>query len=161
MQYTDEQKQEAVNLYIDVGTAEAARQTGVTARTINNWAQQAGATVSQERDKTEAAREALAAKNANRREHIRHLILEKAEDLLGRMDEPHADFKVVDKRIEQVEWVKARSGDVKNYAVAFAVLIDKYRLEMGETTNRTEISVADAESVMDAEIRRLSEQLGE
>ncbi len=159
MPYTVEQKQEAVDLYTTVGTAEAARQTGVTTRTITNWAKAAGVT-SEERAKTvKHVDKGRAAANEARRQRLRDTILEKAEDMLNRMDQAHHDFKVVGKRVEQVDWGQARSTDVKNYAVAFGVLLDKYRLEMGETTSRTEVSVMEAESVIDAELKKLAEKL--
>jgi len=157
--YTAAQKTKAVDLYLKHGTAEAARQTGISGRTITRWAKTSGV-VSQDREKTETARQELARRNAERRERIRSLILEKAEDILHRMDEPHADFKVVDKGIEKVVWDSARSGDVKNYALSLAILIDKYRLEMGEATGRTEtIDLAAAESRIDQEIERLSAEI--
>jgi len=153
--YTKEQKQKAVDLYVKVGTAEAARRTGITGRSIIRWANTAG--VSQDKaNQTEAARESLALKNAERRERIRNMILEKIEDILGRMDQPHHDYRAAGKELHRIEWESARSGDVKNYAVSMAVLLDKYRLEMGEHTSK--ISVADAESVLDAEIMRLSNE---
>ncbi len=153
--YTDTQKREAVNLYLKHGTAEAARRTGITGRSIVRWAKATG--VSQDKaEQTEAAREQLALKNAERRERIRTTMLEKIEDILGRMDMPHHDYRAAGKELHRIEWDSARSGDVKNYAVSAAVLIDKFRLEMGEHTSK--ISVADAESVLDAEIIRLAEK---
>jgi len=153
--YTDEQKREAVDLYLEYGAAEAATRTSIPRRTISSWITKRGLAQAKGQQ-TEAARQQLAAKNAERRERIRTTILEKAEDILDRMDQPHVDYRAAGKELHQVEWDTARSGDVKNYAVSFAILIDKYRLEMGEHTSK--ISVADAESVLDAEIMRLSEQ---
>ena len=153
--YTDTQRRKAVKLYVKYGTAEAARRTGITGRSIIRWANATG--VSQDNaEQTEAARERLALKNAERREHIRTRILEKVEDMLGRMDQPHVDYRAAGKELHRVEWDSARSGDVKNYAVSMAILIDKYRLEMGEHTSK--ITIADAESVLDAEIIRLAEK---
>ncbi len=153
--YTDTQKAEAVDLYVEVGTAEAAKRTGITGRSITRWAKASG--VSQDKaEQTEDAREQLALKNAERRERIRTTMLEKIEDILGRMDMPHHDYRAAGKELHRIEWDSARSGDVKNYAVSAAVLIDKFRLEMGEHTSK--ISVADAESVLDAEIIRLAEK---
>ena len=156
--YTDTQKQDAVDLYLKHGTAEAARRTGITGRSIIRWANKSG--VSQDKaEQTEAAREALAAKNAERRERIRSSILVKVEDILGRMDMPHHDYRAAGKELHRVEWDTARSGDVKNYAVSMAILLDKYRLEMGESTSRTEVSLTDAESVFDQSIRELEAKL--
>ncbi len=155
--YTDTQKAEAVTLYLEHGTAEASKHTGISGRSITRWANATGL-VSQDRQKTDQAREQLARRNAERREHVKTLLLEKAEDLLGRMDQPHIDFK--GGKAEQVTYPIATSGDVKNYAVAVAVLIDKYRLESGEATGRVEtVELAAAESRIDQEIERLSSQL--
>ncbi len=156
--YTDLQRQEAIDLYLKHGTAEAARQTGITGRSIVRWAKASG--MSQDKaEQTEAAREALALKNAETRERIRVMILEKAEDILNRMDQPHIDYKAAGKDIHKVVWDTARSGDVKNYAVSFAVLLDKYRLEMGEVTGRVEtVDVGTAVQVVTDEVARLRER---
>lgn len=153
--YSDTQKREAVNLYIQHGTTKASQQSGVPKRTLLRWAKDSDV-VAQARDKTDTARTELARVNAERRERIKTTLLEKIEDLLGRMDVPHVDFKGKD--AQMVTYPVATSGDVKNYAVSVAVLIDKYRLEMGEATGRTEISVSQAESVLDAEIMRLANE---
>ncbi len=152
--YTDDQRRKAVNLYIKHGTAEAARRTGISGRTITRWAK--AADVSQDRTKTDAARQQLARRNAERRERIKTLLLEKIEDLLGRMNKPHIDFK--GKNAQQVTYPVATSGDVKNYAVSVAVLIDKYRLEMGESTSRAEITFEQAEDRLDEEFAELVER---
>ena len=158
---TPETRTRAVHLYQTVGTAEAARQIGVTTRTVTRWAKQAGV-VSEDRAKTVAhVAEGRAAANEARRQRLRDKILAKAEDMLDRMDQPHHDFKVADKNIEKVHWEQARSGDVKNYAIAFGVLLDKYRLEMGESTERREVSIMDAESAFDREIKKLVGHLGD
>ena len=70
------------------------------------------------------------------REAIREQMLDKALDLLARIDEPHIDYRGKD--IVEVRWEKAPSGDVQRYVTSVGILIDKYRLEMGETTGRTE-----------------------
>ncbi len=116
MNYTDAQKAEAVDLSVEVGTAEAARRTNVTTRTINNWMKAAGVTSAERAKKMDHTVEGRDAFNKERRNRIRDKVLKKAENLLDRMDQ------------------KATSTDVRNYAVSFGVLLDKYRLEMGEAT---------------------------
>ena len=114
--YTDAQKAEAVDLYVEVGTAEAARQTGITGRSITRWAKAAGV-VSQDRiEKTEDAREVLAATQAEKREELRVLLL----------DAPIAHVKLA------IGADKAR--DAQSWMVAAGIGVDKYRLEMGEAT---------------------------
>lgn len=152
--YTPQQRTEAVDAYLEHGATEAARITGIPKRTINRWATDDGAT-SDKAEQTQTARDMLAQANAKRREELRALLMEKAVDLMRRMDEPHIDFKGKDAFI--VTYPKATSGDVRNYAVSVGVLIDKFRLEMGEATGRTEsIDLSAAESRIDQEIERLS-----
>ncbi|KKN15606.1 hypothetical protein LCGC14_0984560, partial [marine sediment metagenome] len=150
--YTDTQRRKAVNLYIQHGTTQASQQSGIPKRTLQRWAKDSGI-VAQARIKTDTARTELARVNAERRERIKTSLLTKIEDLLGRMDLPHIDFKGKD--AQQVTYPTATSGDVKNYAVSVAVLIDKYRLEMGESTSRAEITFEQAESRLDKEFEEL------
>ncbi len=131
MSYTDKQKTEAVALYVEVGAAEAARQTGAGARTIRRWADEAGMAAARDKNLTDAA-ERLTRQSTAQRAEIRVDLLDRIADVLKRMDEPHIDFRGKD--ATQVEWPTATSGDVKNYAVSFGILLDKYRLEMGEAT---------------------------
>ena len=133
MKYTDEQRQQALDLYVDVGSAEASRRLDIPARTIRHWATQAD--LAQARgQKTEAARAMLAIRHAEMREELRARLLEKALDALDRMDQIHYDYKGKDAK--KVEYEVAPSGAFKDYATGAAILIDKYRLEMGETTSR-------------------------
>ena len=114
--YTDTQKAEAVSLYVEVGTAEAARRIGVTPRSINNWAKAAGVTSQERIQKTEGAREVLKATHAEQREELRRLLLEAG--------------------IHHVkEAIAAASGrDAQAWMIGAGIGIDKYRLEMGEAT---------------------------
>ena len=156
--YTDAQRRKAVNLYIKHGTTKASQQSGIPKRTLLRWAKD-NDVVAHARDKTAEAVAESARLNAERRERIKTLLLEKIEDLLGRMNLPHIDFKGKDAR--QIEYPTATSGDVKNYAVSVAVLIDKYRLEMGESTSRAEITFEQAESRLDQEFEELVKQFDE
>ncbi len=153
--YTDLQRREAINLYIAVGTTKASQQCGVPKRTILSWAKNSDV-VAHARDKTAVAVAESARLNVERRERIKTLLLEKIEDLIGRMSLPHIDFKGKD--AAKVTYPTATSGDVKNYAVSVAVLIDKYRLEMGESTSRAEITFEQAESRLDQEFADLVEE---
>ncbi len=156
--YTDAQRRKAVNLYIKHGTTKASQQSGIPKRTLLRWAKD-NDVVAHARDKTAEAVAESARLNVERRERIKTLLLEKIEDLLGRMNLPHIDFKGKDAR--QIEYPTATSGDVKNYAVSVAVLIDKYRLEMGESTSRAEITFEQAESRLDQEFEELVKQFDE
>ena len=125
--YTDTQKTNAVDLYVKHGTAEAARRTGITGRSIIRWANAAGVVSPDSPKQVLEANQHAAKRNREQRERIRSLILDKAEDILDRMDQPHHDYKAAGKALHRVEWEQARSGDVKNYAVAVAVLTDDHR----------------------------------
>lgn len=153
--YTDTQRRKAVNLYIEHGTTKASTMSGVPKRTLLRWAKDSDV-VARARNKTAEATAELARLNAERRERIKTQLLAKIEDLLGRMDLPHVDFKGKD--ADKVTYPVATSGDVKNYAVSVAVLIDKYRLEMGESTSRAEITFEQAESRLDEEFAELVKQ---
>ena len=58
--YTDTAKAEALDAYTKVGTAEAARQTGISPTTIKRWAAHAGRVVQTNTEKTTTARAAAA-----------------------------------------------------------------------------------------------------
>lgn len=132
--YTDEQKAEFVAIVREVGLAEAARRTGVSKTWLYELSRKAG--VNYDPAQTANATAEMQERRERLREEIRTKMLEKAHDLLGRMDKPHVEFKGKD--ADQVTYPIAPAGAVKDYAIAFAVLLDKYRLEVGEATGRTE-----------------------
>jgi transposase-like protein len=133
--YTDEQRQEALRLYKEVGPGEAARQLGIPGKTISSWAKRE-CIQSDAPAKMAAAIDMARLTREERREQLREKMLDKALDLLGRMDEQHKDFRGKD--AEAVYWEKAPADACKNYATAAAILLDKFRLEVGEATGRTE-----------------------
>ena len=133
--YTPDQKTEALELYVEHGPAEASRQCGIPSGTIRSWAYRADLPRLRYEKTTEATKAAQAGAEQKRSE-LRELLLDQAIDLLHRMNAPHKDFKGKD--ATTVWWDTAPSGATKDYATAAAILIDKYRLEMGEATNRVE-----------------------
>lgn len=136
--YSPKQKAEAIDLWKQHGTAETARQTGISTRTIKRWVK-ADPTAQADTKQTDTARRELARRTRERRERIRSLLLERTQDLLEAM---HPDA--------------SRAGDIRSYAVAVGILIDKFRLEMGEATGRSEqISVEQAVSRLDEEIAEM------
>lgn len=157
--YTDDEKQEALLLYVDHGPAEASRRSGINALTISSWAKRSGlhtnAVV-----KTKEATEALIARADSMRVELRVRMLAKALDLVDRMDAPHVEFKGKD--ANQVTYPVAPAGAVQNYATSVAILLDKYRLEVGEATTRNEsrdITGTLTDADLDAAIRE-AEQVG-
>ncbi len=133
--WSDADKKRAIELVAEHGLAHAWRETGIPKPTIVGWCQDAGVERSHA-EQTRAAADALRARAAETRETLRLLLLEKAVDLLERMDEPHVEFKGKD--ADAVTYPIAPASAVQNYATSAAILIDKYRLEVGEATGRTE-----------------------
>lgn len=130
--YSDERRQEALTAYTEHGAAEASRRLDIPARTIRDWANKAGVVAAADTKKTETARATQERRITEKRAKLRELMLDQAIDLMGRMNDPHIDFKGTG--AQQVEYPTPRSGDVRNYAVAVAVLVDKFRLESGDPT---------------------------
>lgn len=134
--YSDEEKATALDLIREVGLAEAWRRMAhIPKPTLGSWAQKAGIH-SDAAAKTAPAVEAAEARAKQLRAELRLGLLEKAVDLLQRMDAPHVEFK--GKEADEVTYPIAPSGAVQNYATSVGILIDKYRLEAGEATSRNE-----------------------
>lgn len=134
--YSDEEKAAALDLIREVGLAEAWRRLRTIPKpTLGSWAQKAGIH-SDAAAKTAVAVEAAQVRAKQLREELRVMLLEKAVDLLQRMDAEHVDFKGKD--ADQVTYPIAPAGAVQNYATSVGILIDKYRLEVGEATTRSE-----------------------
>jgi len=153
MTYTEEQKAEALAAYLEVGSAEAGRRLGIPSRTIRHWVTQR-ALAQVRREKTEVAIAQLVLLQEHMREELRTRLLEKGLDALDRMDQVHVDYRGKDS--VRVEWEVAPAAAFKDYAVAMAVLLDKYRLEMGEATQRVEESGADD---IERSIRQLVDEM--
>jgi hypothetical protein len=67
---------------------------------------------------------------------LREMWLMTALALLERVDEPHIDFKGRD--AVEVEYPTAPAGAARDLVIAAATALDKYRLEVGEATERRE-----------------------
>jgi hypothetical protein len=134
VRYTSEERAAAIELLREHGLAETWRMTGISKPTLSLWGKDAGLTF--DTTKTAAATAQHEARQAELRSVLRVGLLEKAVDLLERMDSPHVEFKGKD--ADMVEYPIAPAGAVQNYATSVGILIDKYRLEMGEVTGRTE-----------------------
>lgn len=137
-EYDAQQKADALVLYAQVGLAEAWRQTGIPKPTIASWARRAGLPHTDAAGKTKEATIAAAARADQLRAELRVTLLEKAVDLLARMDGEHVEFKNSAKEIREVIYPIAPASAVQNYATSVGILIDKYRLEVGEATSRSE-----------------------
>lgn len=90
--YSPEEKEEALAVCVECGQYRASKQLGIPQSTIADWAKRAGVR-STGREKVRAAAEAHEAYCAAKRAELKKLLIAKAVDLVGRMDEPHIDFK--------------------------------------------------------------------
>ncbi len=126
MPYTDEQRTNAVALADEHGPAEASRQTGIPRRTISSWRLPARA---EDKKRTEKASAARDERHRKQRAQLGDVLLEKA-----------------------VLFAEALTPgkDSRNTATALGIIIDKYRLEQGEVTDRTE---SRTQSDLDREIQ--------
>ncbi len=138
MRYTDQDRDHAVKLYTEHGTAEASRRTGIPARTILRWAKTAGVVSRANAKKTAPATAELRALSVERRVRVRAALLERTEHLLESI-------------------TGSDPTGARNLAVAVGVLIDKYRLEYGQTTAWDTA----AEAELDAELVSLIQDLEE
>jgi transposase-like protein len=133
--YTQEQREQALALYAEHGPAEASRRIGIPRATISKWASRAGL-VTVGAQKTAAATKAATARAAEKRAALKPLLLDKATDLINRMDEPMTEY--VGQQGKEVTYERPPASDCKHYATAAAILIDKLRLEEGQATSRDE-----------------------
>lgn len=145
--YTPEQKQEAVRTYITEGAQAAADLIGCDRRSIYRWL---GRHVTEATDKRgEQAR----LRHAEKRAALDELLLDTAADMLHRMNEP-VTVTSLDGRTIGTRLPDAR--ECKDLMIAAATALDKYRLEMGEHTDRTvqismgavEVAIAELEKQM-------------
>jgi transposase-like protein len=147
--FTAKQKAEAIAIFHSDGSAVAAQHAGCSRQTIYNWLRD-----SIDSEKTPEELQAEALYQSTLRASIRRRLLERVDNLLDRFDQPHSDFRGKD--AVRVTWDSATSGDVRSYATAIGILIDKYRLEMGEATARTMHEDGDD---FDRAFRQLTEEL--
>lgn len=136
--WTTQQRDEALNLYLDHGPHEAARRTGIPIGTIASWAHRSGLQTLCTENNLAAAQATRAAWQARREAMI---------DEIGRIAEKA--LTVADEMLDDRLPSKA-----KDAALTMAVLIDKAQLLAGAATQRTETITSDH---LDREIARLLE----
>lgn len=153
--WPDDIKQQALELLAGERTFYEVRDaTGVPVGTLHRWAEAAGLEHSDE--KTRAANERRRDRLAAKREAIAEQFLDRVEDLMGRMDEPHVVGYL--KNGEAVVHDQGASADCKNYMTAAAIALDKFRLEMGEVTSRTETRGTEAAQAARQKVDELAER---
>ncbi|MFH0917030.1 MAG: hypothetical protein V1912_11390 [bacterium] len=133
--YSEAEKDAALAIFVERGLAAAWRETGIPKPTVARWAQKQGI-VTEAPAKMAEARAVAGEQAKTLRAQLRVTLLEKAADLLDRMDAEHVDFKGKDS--DEVVYPIAPASAVQNYAVSVGILIDKFRLESGEATGKFE-----------------------
>lgn len=169
MQYTDDERAEALRLLAQVGKAEAARRTGIPSGTIASW----GSRLSVAAPSVEAQLPALQAKAttiAQRKAALAERMLGKAEAILGQLD-----ASVVEKHVKVVSMGHAQGSSVEIVDVTYdrpptadqkrivdtvAVLVDKIQLLTGDVTARTELT-GSGEPVQRKNLLTVVEQLAD
>lgn len=140
-----DEKAHALEVYEQHGLATAHRQTGIPKPTLHAWAVAAGLNVTQiageHAQRTMAATHARVARCDAMREELRERMLETAGTLLDRVDLPHVEYR--GQHAVMVTYPVPPGSTCRDYVWAMAVLVDKYRLEVGEVTDRSELIGAD------------------
>ena len=158
--YSDDFKAEALAVYVEDGPAATARLYGMPVRTLQSWAQRMGLRTAAD---TKTETEAACAKNQELRAKLRTKLLEKCVDMLERMDSPHYEYQ--GREQERVVYPVAGAKECQSYATALGIMLDKFRLEVGEPTGREEVrhdysDRSDADLIREAEgiLRDAAEQ---
>lgn len=137
--WSPETRQHALALYEAHGLGYTHHETGIPRTTLRRWAADAGLdprTLNQEATaRTEAARGARLARCETLRLELREQFLTEAAAALDRLNQPYVEF--VGK--EQVEYPLPPAAATWHLMKTAATALDKYRLEVGEATERTEL----------------------
>jgi hypothetical protein len=139
-----------VEVYRQTGLAAAARITGMGTSTVKLWARRRG--VVTEMGQTESLAKATVAAEEVRTK-VREKLMHAALDLLERMNMPHVDFK--GNGAQEVTYPLPSASSCQSYVTAVGILIDKYRLEMGETTGRSAVDI----TVTDEDRRKVEDDV--
>ncbi len=144
MQYTDDDKTQALELWETLGTAETSRRTGITGRTLTRWAKADGRMTEDRQQKTTEARAAgaqqvsevwaeyrskEAAASGATASRMRNAILEQ-------VDGTPIMEKIGDDEVQVGTKIDGRN--LQSLAVAYGILIDKAELLSGNATERIE-----------------------
>ncbi len=140
-EYTPEQRQEALDLYREVGQAEAARRLHIPGKTIASWAKKAGIRLDAPPPAKVIAVETAKLTNQQRREAIVTKLYDRADRVLDRMVEAQTDYK--GQQAREVVFDEASHEALNNYAKTVKELLDKAQLLSGEATSREETVSSD------------------
>jgi len=175
--YTDKQRQAAIDLWHEHGTAETSRQTGIPTRTITRWLKQAGLGSAQDTDKQKQladARKDAAVTTVRRwtefREQEAVNAAAVASNLRNKMMEVvNGMYEARQKQPRESTVIPPplpTSADLRSLAISYGILIDKAELLSGHATERVEhIDAAETdrelrELVSDMERRRDEQREG-
>lgn len=176
--YTAQQRQDALEAYVDHGLAEAARRTGVPRGTVSSWATRAGlqttaATASRARARTDAARARWAEVSEERRQELAGRLLHEVHALAGQLQAPTLVRQVVvlsggkdasaSWEVADVELPSPPARDQQARAAAIGVLVDKLQLLSGAVTERhsSELAGLDLEAELAEHQRRAAAELAD
>lgn len=157
--YTPEEKTVALATYAERGLATAHDELGIPKATLRKWAIGAGmdtsAIAGRSVEQTQAASAARSARCEELRLELREGLLVAAADMLERLDEEHVDFR--GQAAREVTFPKAPADACRNYVTSAAILIDKYRLEVGEATDRSETMALERSQQAEERLTRVVE----
>jgi transposase-like protein len=136
--YTDDFKAEILAVYVEDGPAATAKLYKVPRRTIQNWAKAAALGTSASSKKTT---EAALISQAARRAIVRDLLIRRVQEMLERMDSPMRTWVGSGATPVEVEIERPSASACKDLATTAGILLDKFRLEAGEATERSEVTV--------------------
>jgi len=153
--YSPEAKAEALRIYEKEGPSEAARQTGIAKQRITQWAKIAGVRTSAPQRMAEATQMRRLQGEAFR-EEVKEKLLRRVDTALELMVTQTTTH--VGQQGKEVTYERPPAQDFRHYAMSAGILVDKFRLESGESTAKTE-HVNQTE--FDAEVKALTEKLKE
>lgn len=150
--YTDDFKEQVVQDYGTIGLHQTWVKHGrkITKTVITTWAKKAGVPRAQTEvsEKTKHMLEERTAKIARLRKELQDGLISNAVTIGKRIAE-------IAER-EKKDGNKQNGGALREYSVAQAILIDKYRLETGEATERHEMLGKEAKETLKQKIDELA-----
>ena len=162
--YSQEEKERALAKCAEIGAYDASKALGIPRSTLAFWMKEAGLHWTDNQEKVESANEARALRIAAKRALLQERMLEEAAYCMEAIHNEHIDFKSAGKEgVVKVVFPTAPAAAVQHYATSLAIFIDKFRLENGESTSRSEVQVDDIDSargVLTQQLTRISERRG-
>lgn len=170
--YTDQQRADALELYLQHGLAEAARLYSVPRGTLSSWAVRAGvqtdaAVAAAQREQTDAARARWAEVTQEHREELAGRLLAEVHTLLDQVQEPTTYYRVVtlsggqgagaSAAVVPVDVPHPLAKDQQARVAAVASLVEKLQLLTGQATERHDLGDLDLEAEVHAQQAREAE----